>query len=44
MIDWPPTDDDIEAFRRSVLEQERRVVRAFAPRVERDAVCSGVRA
>lgn len=38
------TDADIEAFRLSVLEQERRVVRAFAPRVERDAVCSGVRA
>lgn len=38
------TGEDIEAFRQSVLEQERRVVRAFAPRAERDAVCSGVRA
>lgn len=37
------TGEDIEAFRQSVLEQERRVVRAFAPRAERDAVCSGVR-
>lgn len=37
-----PTDERIEAFRRSVLEQEERVVRAFAPRAERDAVCGGV--
>ena len=35
------SDDDIEAFRRSVHAQEERVVRAFAPRAERDAVCSG---
>lgn len=38
------SDDDIEAFRRSVHAQEERVVRAFAPRAERDAVCSGGRA
>lgn len=31
--------DRIEEFRASVLEQERRVVRAFAPREERDLVC-----
>jgi multicomponent Na+:H+ antiporter subunit E len=35
------SDADIESFRRSVLAQERRVVRAFGPRAERDAVCSG---
>ncbi|KGN37698.1 Na+/H+ antiporter subunit E [Knoellia subterranea] len=29
----------IEQFRRSVLAQEERVVKAFAPRAERDAVC-----
>lgn len=30
----------LERFRLSVLAQEERVVRAFAPRAERDAVCS----
>lgn len=35
------TPERIEQFRQSVLEQEERVVRAFAPRDERDAVCSG---
>lgn len=37
-----PTEARIEAVRRSVLEQEKRVVRAFAPRAERDAVCGVV--
>jgi multicomponent Na+:H+ antiporter subunit E len=36
-----PTQERIGAFHRSVLEQEKRVVRAFAPRAERDAVCGG---
>lgn len=31
----------IEEFRRSVLAQEERVVKAFAPREERDAICGG---
>lgn len=35
------SDADIEAFRRSVLDQEERVVKAFGPRAERDAVCAG---
>lgn len=30
----------VERFRLSVLDQEERVVRAFAPRAERDAVCN----
>lgn len=31
----------IEEFRQSVLEQEERVVKAFSPKAERDAVCGG---
>lgn len=33
------TPERLEAFRLSVLDQEERVVKAFAPRAERDAVC-----
>lgn len=33
------TPERIEQFHRSVLRQEERVVKAFAPREERDAVC-----
>ena len=34
------TPERVAAFHQSVLDQEERVVRAFAPREERDAVCS----
>lgn len=34
------TPERIAAFHQSVLDQEERVVKAFAPREERDAVCS----
>ncbi|KGN31016.1 hypothetical protein N802_05270 [Knoellia sinensis KCTC 19936] len=36
------TPERIEQFRQSVLDQEERVVKAFAPREERDAVCAQV--
>ena len=34
------TPERVAAFHQSVLDQEERVVKAFAPREERDAVCS----
>lgn len=33
------TPERVAAFHQSVLDQEERVVKAFAPREERDAVC-----